>query len=372
MKNVMNKQYYWDEDYLYFIYKLLNISRFAGKDLINFEYLRPPHQTAGSCWMYLNKLADELNIEIKGWVFHKELYKQFYPNEYKKVEKQLEFGNKNIKIIWNNSICWKNFKDIPIMHVSVWEFVEFSAKLPQETINQLEKYLNAYIQLYIEGELLIEKNNVPLFSNQKFHIDSLFKDLNNKYGRRCIVTSSDGTFLVIDDILFLHNIVAYEYLRLLEVEDMVILDYDKDPMKQTEKYIAKMVILPKLLQQDKKVKKKDKESSSLLKFDNKRGLLFLKGKEINFSKKPNQKELLNTLFKDRNKKWYYDEIVEDWDDKADILEIQAIKNWWVKFRTASDEINKVVELTIGMNNFLNMGSTPKGGVQINQRYLDES
>jgi hypothetical protein len=112
------------------------------------------------------------------------------------------------------------------------------------------------------------------------------------------------------------------------------------------------------------------DTNNIVDFDGRNLVLY--GKTINFSKKANQRDLLRTLFNDKTKKWYYDEVAEDWDNMTDILELQKEKSWWLKFRTASYEINKYIASKTGIEDFLLMDSNAKGGVEINPEYLDKT
>lgn len=92
----------------------------------------------------------------------------------------------------------------------------------------------------------------------------------------------------------------------------------------------------------------------------KNGILHFQNKELNFDKRPIQKDLLNTLFKKPKYKWTNDEIWEDWGEND-------LKPKTLKFYTASDEINKTIALDTGIRNFL-IKSTKQ--IQINPKYIE--
>ena len=92
----------------------------------------------------------------------------------------------------------------------------------------------------------------------------------------------------------------------------------------------------------------------------KNGILRFKNKELNFDKKPIQKDLLNTLFKKPKYKWTNDEIWEDWGESD-------LRPKTLKFYTASDEINKTIALDTGIRDFLTKSTKQ---IQINQKYLE--
>ncbi|MBT3690518.1 hypothetical protein HOE31_00910 [bacterium] len=96
-------------------------------------------------------------------------------------------------------------------------------------------------------------------------------------------------------------------------------------------------------------------------------ILFFKGKEIDFSKKPNQRELLTILFKDSRKVWFYDEIQDEWDHYSD--EAKKDKEYWRKFNTAGDEINKAIAIKTQVEDFIKKNTKEIG---INPKYIQNS
>jgi len=106
---------------------------------------------------------------------------------------------------------------------------------------------------------------------------------------------------------------------------------------------------------EKKKKKRKKKTENGIKFEG--DILYLMGKEINFNNKPNQKNLLTTLFKNPRKKWDNDEIWEDWGEQDLIGKTNM-------FYTAGYEINKIVKEETSIKIFLNLSTkqifiTPK-------------
>ena len=90
------------------------------------------------------------------------------------------------------------------------------------------------------------------------------------------------------------------------------------------------------------------------------GILDFKNKKIDFNKKPNQKDLLLTLFKNPKKNWFYDEIYEDWGEN------DFVKNGWRKLYTAGDGINKAIAIETSIKSFI-IKNTKQ--IQINQEYI---
>ncbi|MFH1564326.1 MAG: hypothetical protein ABIC82_00550 [bacterium] len=89
-------------------------------------------------------------------------------------------------------------------------------------------------------------------------------------------------------------------------------------------------------------------------------VLYFRNKEIDFRNKPNQQELLATLFKEPTKNWFYDEIYEEWG------ETDIIKNGWKKLYTAGNSINKAVAIETGVKDFI-IKNTKQ--IQINSNYV---
>lgn len=90
-----------------------------------------------------------------------------------------------------------------------------------------------------------------------------------------------------------------------------------------------------------------------------KGCLIINNTKIDFNKKPLQKELLNTLFKDTKRNWSNDEIWEDWGE-------DDLTKRTLKFYSASDNINKTIALEKGIKDFL-IKDTKQ--IKINSKYL---
>lgn len=253
--NTPNPQYYWPEDQLYFVYKLINAGRFAGKKLLDFEYLRAPTASGASVWLNFHKMPP---LKINGLVFHKNVYERYDPTNYAKLEKRIEAAEKYeneiiknrtaaLKRVFNNNFEYKDLLDMPLVHVSMFDWFEFDAVLPKETLNKLQNYLDVYIKNYIDENLLITDKNIQRFSKQRGWFSSRLNELSAQYGNHLMFfENSIDPFGGAGELLFVHNIVALEYLGLITVEEFAILDYDKDISKQKEEYRTKIEVLPKL------------------------------------------------------------------------------------------------------------------------------
>ena len=107
-----------------------------------------------------------------------------------------------------------------------------------------------------------------------------------------------------------------------------------------------------------------KEANPKAKYDN--GILSLGSKKIDFNRKQNQKDLLETLFKEPTKKWFYDEIQEDWDKQKELNLIKYPKNYWRKFYSAGDDINQAIAMETHIKDFI-IKNTKE--IRINSNYI---
>lgn len=96
------------------------------------------------------------------------------------------------------------------------------------------------------------------------------------------------------------------------------------------------------------------------------GVLCFKDKKIDFNNKPNQKDPLITLFKEPARKWFYDEIQEDWDEFKRLNLVEYPKDYWRKFYTAGDSIEKAVAIETQEKNFI-IKNTKE--IRINPKYV---
>ncbi len=98
----------------------------------------------------------------------------------------------------------------------------------------------------------------------------------------------------------------------------------------------------------------------------KNGVLSFKAKEIDFKNRPNQKELLATLFKEPTKNWSYDEIQEDWDTLKRLNLVKYPDNYWRKFYSAGDGINNAIAIKTQVEDFI-IKNTKE--IRINPNYV---
>lgn len=112
---------------------------------------------------------------------------------------------------------------------------------------------------------------------------------------------------------------------------------------------------------------KEKANENPIKYE--QSVLYFKGKEIDFRNKQNQRDLLATLFKEPAKNWSYDEIQETWDDQWEDMKKtnpKEAKNYWKKFYSAGDDINKAVAIETQVKDFI-IKNTKE--IRINPKHL---
>ncbi|MCX6724312.1 MAG: hypothetical protein NT155_04060 [Candidatus Staskawiczbacteria bacterium] len=118
----------------------------------------------------------------------------------------------------------------------------------------------------------------------------------------------------------------------------------------------------------KKISEKEEVVLYDLNANYKNGILSFQNKEIDFNDKPNQKDLLATLFKNVKKNWFYDEIQEDWDEIG-IDKAKYPKDYWRKFYSAGDDINKAIAIKTQVEDFIIKDATQKGRIRVNPKYI---
>jgi TusA-related sulfurtransferase len=111
---------------------------------------------------------------------------------------------------------------------------------------------------------------------------------------------------------------------------------------------------------------KEEKINAKVKYDN--GILYFRGKEMDFRNKQNQKDLLATLFEDPEKNWYYDEIQENWDDRWEDIKATnpEAKNYWKKFYSAGNDINTAIAIETQVKDFI-IKNTKE--IRINPKYI---
>lgn len=351
---------YWPEHYLYIVYRLANIVELCPNEEVNFDYLRPPGMEVGSVWFVWKKIiaATGIDFNLKDLVFYKDLYKQYDLEHFTKFETLIaSTPNKAVRSlllkISKNKFKFSDLVKLPLVHTSLFEWINFNRELSLENRSQLRKYLYGYIQNYINGQLEAEHSNILLFNKQKDLLVEVLREKRKAYGNEFVVSAAE--FFLVEDFgwLFLHNLLAFEYLGLLTIKKLYILDYEKDLAGQGESYTAKIEVFDKALE-DFGGKVQGSSESAVpskmeLKYDTQSHILSIGDKPVNFSNSQKQRDLLRILFLDRTKKWNSDELWSEFDPEVDPDQLE--KPWQV-FYSAALEINKKVKEKAAISNFI--------------------
>ncbi len=374
---------YWEEDYLFLVYKILKGNQRQTKSAFSIGDIQPQRWPWHFIYYCLGNLCKELGIQLEGLVFHKEIYKKYCPQEFQEIQKLIDeklddkraFGYKKI---FENDFKIEDFGQIEFLfnfkYNGIYEFIEFDTKLSEKTQEKLEGYLRDYLQFFINNQLTAERKNYLTFERMKAEVISSLRLNSGRYGSSFLFKFRN-VFLAIshyDEFLFLHTLFALELLEYLTIEDIWVFDMDLPPEKQTDEYKIKLYLLPKFFDEQKAamtipstaaVKNKKPESGkSPLSFDPKNSILHFMGKEILVakSKDTDAHYLLETLFKEPKKVWNFDEISADWGNAA------YDKDDWNKFYNAAYSINGKVAKATTISDFLEKS---KSTVNITKKYL---
>jgi len=268
-------------------------------------------------------------------------------------------------------------------HISydIWDNIIFKVEINEEQWQVLDNFYKFYLDKFIKDEIYFEikPNEEPRmrYKKQREILLNIVKILLDRFSPKnldILKLCSNFNYKNLD--IFEHLLVL-EKQKIIKINDIAIsgsgsclietdVDIDEKIFKITTKDLKRIVNLrEEKREEDTFQKEKIKKLETETRFDSKSGILFFKDREINFINKPNQKDLLITIFKDPKKKWYYDEIQEDWDPKADLLGVYK-NNSWKKFYSAGDDINNAIAVEIQIKDFLIKNTKH---IQINSKYL---
>lgn len=229
---------------------------------------------------------------------------------------------------------------------------------------------NIYFRItYIDKEVKIIEKEIGNFIH-KFSTD-LYKNYRSGYsetGRIYFAKQIENFYTFINDLPLIKNTINIPFLSLENkgfeiVKILKYLEINKKIKvnKWDDENFWKVDFLNLPITIDSLIKDKaEAQNTKIKKTIFKNGILHFQNKELNFDKRPIQKDLLNTLFKKPKYKWTNDEIWEDWGEND-------LKPKTLKFYTASDEINKTIALDTGIRDFL-IKSTKQ--IQINPKYTE--
>lgn len=263
--------FYISDALFYSLWKYLNAKRLTGKNLIDFEDLTGLGVTRRmSTYNFLSKLK-ELDLSLDGILFHTEIYKQFFGSEFLILSNYIKQNSgKKVSRSLNKLFQGQaDFEDLVIIFTpfngltsketvgGLLEYIEFSSEHSAKKIKKLADNLENYIQLFKTDKLFsLESKNYYRYPKQKeiflynierevlnFGSDFIFKQ------GEC-VSVNQGGFVSIGDnesYLFIHTLATMEEEEFFDIENILILDKDIQPEKNTEDYKIKITSGDKLL-----------------------------------------------------------------------------------------------------------------------------
>lgn len=388
MKNVNNTtKKYFSDDELYIFWKYLNSDKLVDKNVLNFYDLTPLKANVSFMASELILMVKLFKGELIGLKFHKDIYLKYCQKEYKetikftKEKKELELA-KAIKKVFDNKY---NLDDV--LTVCFYEkslmcyYFDFDKVISEKVKVKLSELLDKYIKNFIKDELVIDKQNYYKFEKQKQLTFEMLSPYINRYGKQFIFKKRPDVRYIpwdehenkVNEYLFIHSLIALEKLGYLDIKKIWIIDDEEYNIKLLikQKYIDKLEdkkIFKGITYKNGVIKKRPEVKmdsiESLVKYEN--GILKFRSKEINFRNKQNQKDLLATIFEEPKKNWSYDEIQEKWDEMMKLGVIDYPKNYWKKFYSAGDDINKAVAIETQVKDFITKNTKE---IRINPKYI---
>ena len=108
-------------------------------------------------------------------------------------------------------------------------------------------------------------------------------------------------------------------------------------------------------------------------FEDDKSILYVKGKKVKINKQDkitNAHKILHHIFISNKDNliddFFYSEIAED---EFGELDYKSRKNNWKKYHNTCSDLNKKIELDIGIKNFLKFNTGRKGKLKLNPKYL---
>lgn len=160
-----------------------------------------------------------------------------------------------------------------------------------------------------------------------------------------------------DLFLFVHTMIALEYEKYLAIES-----FSYGTTDIFDLYDRGFLFRVRLLGNKKDVYESFDKKSHILDFDDTKSVLYFADREITISKRAENDAhtLLRTIFKNRNKVWNSDEVLDDW--QFDTAEETPTK----KVYHAGKAVNRIIAQETTIKDFLDVSTKT---VAINRKYL---
>lgn len=374
---------YWQEDYLYLIYKILKSNERQIKTALSLNDLQSTKWTPQHTFMKLGTLCEQLGLQFTGVKFHKDLYEQYCSEEYKNALKLIIDNPKSKQSIALQNIFSNDFQIRDFSGYGIWalgkftglyEFIEFDAKLDHNTQEKLSSYLQEYLEFFMSNQLVAEHQNYVTFSVMKAELLGFLRSPQSKYGNSFLLKDKDVHLFLTDkeEFLFLHTFVALEHLQYLLIENLWVFDMELPPEKQSDNYKIRLHLLPKFFEDNEPTSAKIEPAPARveqqapihqLDFDPDKAILFVDNKPVKLTKFSNQYHCLRILFEHPDqlgKEWFYSEIAE----KSDRFNHSKDK----AFHNAFSQIKVKVALQAGIHDLFH---TTIQSVKIDPKYIHQ-
>lgn len=373
---VQQKAPYWQDDYLYLVYKILKSNERMMKTALSLNDLQSENWTAQFTFFNLGSIFEHLKIKPKGVKFHTDIYKKYCPQEYvaamELIEKYPEKHQaKVLKKLFDNDFQIEEFGHIDFFVLvkfgGVYEFIEFDTKLDKNSLEKLDGYLKEYLELFINNQLSDEQQNFLSYTRMK---DIMLQGLwypNHKYGNSFLFRGNDLRSVPLTnshEFLFLHTMVALEYQKYLHIENLWVFNMDVPPEKQTDDYKIKLELLPKFTERLQIIPNKEVAAPTTkkrLSFDPETAIFSVDGKPVKFTKFSQQYHCLRIIFEHPDelaKDWFFSEIAEKIDSLGKLND-KTIYNAFSQIKIKIGLQAKVDDLF----------QTTAQSVKINKKYL---
>lgn len=242
------------------------------------------------------------------------------------------------------------------------EYIEIEiTPFNDENIKKLHKAVDDFIYCFSQDDYIDQK---PTYREKRFYFS---KQLENFYEYIKKLPMIDGFINLPFSSLQETGFEVVKILSYLERDKKIkVRNWNDENLWNVKFYTTPLSLesITSLKPNSEQPTKKEKPSENPIKYE--QGILYFKNKEIDFTSKRNQKELLITLFKEPAKNWSYDEIQEDWDEEMAKKLIKYPENYWRKFYTAGDGINQAIAIKTQTEDFI-IKDTKE--IRINPKYI---
>ena len=239
---------------------------------------------------------------------------------------------------------------------------ELYEKSKTELWSALEKLQLVFRVIFRKNEYL---NNIKNDEEEIKRFKELIEEIEiikDDGGRAYIFSPRNSKFSSSTDVRIKEFKKDNYKLYATRIHNYLIQELNLEQGVKTDKFNEEVFKTKQLL--DKLESDINKKIKAKAKYNN--GILYFRDKEINFRNKPNQKDLLATIFEEPKRNWSYDEIQDKWDEMMKSGLVNKPKDYWKKFYSAGDDINKTVAIETQIKDFI-IKNTKE--IKINPKYI---